>query len=447
MRRNTTGNTTDGRAVEVTKSHAESNTRPRPNTTRRPAAPKLARGQGSTFYDKRDGRCVLEHRVQVDGETVVYRERGDSWSEVEELRDARRAEVGRRSKLSGDGTTTLAEAYRDWLEYEAPASLRSGELVAPGTMRNHRSTLELLEAYPSLAETPLVDLRVRELEAWYLELATRGPNRGKGERPLIGRPPSSHGQTSLRDIRARLVRVVDRAVRLELVEANVVPTSKVPAKARRRKPPTWIDDRQAFADMRYWLARSEATRYERALLTTLLTGARPGEVLGLRWDAVDLDAGVLHIRSGLQVDETGRKRTVVDELKTAASRRPLEMTSDLVAALRAERTAQLERLLSSSPGADYCSLVFATDRNRPLNPSNVRRAARVACGAVGIAYVTPNQYRHTFASVALDLGLSMPAVARAMGHTDTRMVASTYGHSMDEVVPTGAALDGMRVVQ
>jgi integrase len=415
MRRNTTRNTTGARPPRSG------------NGARRPAPPKLARGQGSTFYDERDGRCVLEHRVQVDGKTRVYRERGDSWPEVEELRDARRAELGRRSKLAGDGSTTLVEAYRDWLEYDAPASTRDGAPVAPGTMRNHRGTLELLEAYP-IGETPLLALKVRELEAWYLELSRR--------------PVDSHGQTSLRDIRARLVRVVDRAVRLELVEANVVPSSKIPATARRRAKPRWIDDREAFAAMRYWLAREDASTYDRVLLVTLLTGARPGEVLGLRWDAVDLEARVLLVRSGLQVDETGRKRAVVDELKTEASRRPLEMTADVVASLRAERAEQAARRLCAEEYDDV-SLVFASVRGRPLNPSNVRRAARAACEAVGIAYVTPNQYRHTFASVALDLGLSMPAVARAMGHTDTRMVAATYGHSMDEVVPTGTALDAL----
>jgi integrase len=330
------------------------------------------------------------------------------------------------SRLVGDPTTTLVEAYADWLEYEAPTSTRDGELVAPGTMRNHVNTLRDLEA-SKLGVMVLGEVRVRDVEAWFHELSVR--------------PVGSLSQTSIRTVRSRLIRVVDRAVRLELVETNVVATSKVPAKARRRKAAAWLK-RESFADMRYWLARSDASTHERALLTTLLTGARPGEVLGLRWDAVDLDAGIINIRSGLQVAENGRTRTIVDELKTASSRRSLEMTADLIAALRAERASQIERRLASTQWDDT-SIVFATVRGCPLNPSNLRRAAHVACAVVGIDYVTPNQLRHTFASVALDLGLAMPAVAHAMGHTDTRMVASTYGHSLDEVVPTGTALDSL----
>lgn len=376
----------------------------------------------SAFVDKRDGRCILEHRV----EGKVYRERGDSWTEVEYLRDVRLAELGRISMLADDGTTTLLEAFADWLKYDAPTSARNGQPIAPGTMRNHRNAYRELEA-SSLASIRLIDLRVRYVEAWFATLASRSID--------------SLGYTMLAEMRARLIRVVDRAVRLELVETNVVERTKVPATARRRGKAQWLD-RDGFARLREELGRVDASNYERALLVTLLAGCRPGEALGLRWTAVDFDAGTLAVRSGLQVAENGRTREVVDELKTTSSRRVLEMPTDLARALRFERTRQAEERLASTSWADP-TLVFATSTGRPLNPSNMRRTMAGLVARLDLADVTPNELRHSFASMMLDLGLAMPAVARAMGHTDTRMVAARYGHALDDIVPTAAALNAM----
>ena len=139
------------------------------------------------------------------------------------------------------------------------------------------------------------------------------------------------------------------------------------------------------------------------------------------------------VQGGLRAESGGRRHVVVDEVKTESSRRSVELPPDLVAALRRRHSARpIPRLATN--------LVFATESGRPISPSNLRRASAAACRAVGIAPIPPHKLRHSFASALLDVGMAPPAVSRALGHTDGRMLATTYGHSMDDVAPTAAAL-------
>ena len=246
------------------------------------------------------------------------------------------------------------------------------------------------------------------------------------------------GRASLHKIRTHCGMAFEFGVRREYVPANIVRSSKLPANAAPPMRPTWLD-RDAFAAMRRHLAASPST-YDTALLTVLLTGLRPGEALGVRWDRIDLDGGLVAVRGALQAQRNQWRYLVIDELKTEASRRVVELPADLVAALRRERAAQAMRRMAAVSWVDG-SLVFTTDRGTHLHPANLRRACRAACQAIGIAELSPHKLRHSFASTALDAGLSVPAVARALGHNDGRMLVTTYGHSLDDVVPTAAALD------
>ena len=80
-------------------------------------------------------------------------------------------------------------------------------------------------------------------------------------------------------------------------------------------------------------------RLEAVYVVAMLLGLRPGETLGLHWADVDLDAGTLSVRVGLQRIE-GRLQLV--EPKTARSRRHVPLPTLVLTALRAHRTRQLE---------------------------------------------------------------------------------------------------------
>jgi integrase len=385
----------------------------RPRTT-----PKLRRGEGSLWWDDQRGHCVLDHLV----DRKRCRHRGDSsWQSVLLARDeclADRAEaVELAAELADGGRTTLPMLLERWLEH--------GVEGAPQTIAQYRNSARILCA--ELGDVRLVDLRLGELNRLFEDLTAR-PSLGR-RRPL--------GKGSLVKVRSHLGMALDYAMAQEWTTANVARSIMIPKSAAKARNPKYLD-RDGYRAMREYLVEHRSTVHT-LLLASLLTGLRPGEAAGLRWSNVDLDGATLAVRSALQV-QSNRRRRVVDELKVPTAKRRLELTADLVAALRAEHRAQAERRLVAASWPEP-TLVFTTRTGTALDPANLRRAVRDACDCLELDGIDVKGLRHTFASVALDAGLPMPAVARAMGHVDARMVATTYGHALDDVVPTAAALD------
>ena len=99
-----------------------------------------------------------------------------------------------------------------------------------------------------------------------------------------------------------------------------------------------------------------------------MLGLRPGEAAGLYWS--DIAKDVVNVTRAVRL--TGGKATVVDDLKTTASKRTLRMSPDLVDWIARHRAVQLEERLAARSWADD-RLVFASPTGNVLSPPNVRR--------------------------------------------------------------------------
>ena len=165
----------------------------------------------------------------------------------------------------------------------------------------------------------------------------------------------------------------------------------------------------------------------------LWLGLRPGEVAGLTWDCVDLIAGELSVVQMRRRNPDGSLTMAGPKRK---SYRTLVMPNPLVDALRRHKTAQAGAGLWSAKG-----LVVCTREGAPLDPSNVRREVKRMAKAAGIFFpLTPNELRHTAASLLVNAGVSKVTVADMLGHLNTRMLDQTYRHKDLRPVDTGNAM-------
>ncbi len=103
----------------------------------------------------------------------------------------------------------------------------------------------------------------------------------------------------------------------------------------------------------------------------LSLGLREGEILGLRWEDLDFDKRLVHIKGSLQ--RIDKKLQLVGP-KTKKSKRTLPIPENLLSSLRAHRTRQLEEELQA--GADWPEngLVFTSSKGTPLYARNVIRS-------------------------------------------------------------------------
>jgi integrase len=166
---------------------------------------------------------------------------------------------------------------------------------------------------------------------------------------------------------------------------------------------------------------------EAVVYLALATGARQGELLGLRWDALDLDGGTLTIRTQLQ--RIGR-RFVLTEPKSKQSRRVVALPPGAVDLLRARRIQQLEQRLAAGDtwAEPIPGLVFTRTDGGPLYGSWVTNHFQRRLRAAGLPRMPFHHLRHGAASLLIAQGADLRRVMEQLGHSQISMTANTYAH-------------------
>ena len=238
---------------------------------------------------------------------------------------------------------------------------------------------------------------------------------------------AGYARASLEKVRGVLVQVLRHAERQGLVARNVAALVPTPAGPRATGRSLTLEQARAL------LQAARGHPLEAAFMVGLTCGLRPGELLGLGWEDVDLDQGVLRVsRAVSRVGGTVQ----LGRTKTASSRRQLLLPTAAVQALRQHRVRQLaQQDLLGEHGHDL-GLVFATSRGTLLDPANLRRALRTVTERAGLGRWHPHELRHSAASLLSAAGVPLEEVADVLGHASTRVTSATYRH---RTTPTIAA--------
>ena len=168
------------------------------------------------------------------------------------------------------------------------------------------------------------------------------------------------------------------------------------------------------------------------------TGARRGELLYLRWEAINLDAaevtfgGSTAVVRGQRVEGTtkgGRSRTI-------------SLDRDTVSVLREHRRQQAEeRLAAGSAWNDTDGLVLVSRWGEPLYPDTVTALMTKLISAYNRSITSPatplpparlHDLRHLHATTLLLAGVPVHVVAARLGHADPAVTLRVYSHVLRE---------------
>lgn len=318
-----------------------------------------------------------------------------------------------------------------------------------------------LYVLPALGALPLQSVRPADVEALYLALAKPSPD---GRRQALG-------ARSLHNVATVLHGALGHAYRLQLVASNAatgITPPRAPELIEEGEPSHWTAAQVAeFLDHVDGVCCSDraieevrtrrgprgvgTTRYtyrrqitadpmQRALWYVLATtGARRGEVCGLRWDDLDEVAGVLSIRRS-RVSAGGR--TVESAPKTRRGHRRIALDPATLQVLSEWRRAQRRERMRAGPAWEdsddhvFTHLVYFTKPVRhgvPLEPGWVSMAFRRIVKDSGLPPIRLHGLRHSWATAALEAGEHLRAVADHLGHADTAVTDRTYMHTVRRV--------------
>ncbi len=261
---------------------------------------------------------------------------------------------------------------------------------------------------------------------------------GDVERVLRGLARAGYAAGSLAQSRSVLRRAIRRAQRSGQAARNVADLAELPAAATRKSRAL------SEAEVRALLALDLTPWWRAFIVTAVMTGLRPGELLGLRWQDVDFSAGVIRVRVSLKrVQVDGRYELQLRELKTERSKRTLTMAGPVRGVLTALRRVQAGDRLRLGSLYDERGLVFCGGDGRPLHNQGVRDHYRRLCERAGIGGGWQlRETRHTFVSQLSDSGVDIERIADAAGHINSNVTRTVYRHQLaDEVSDAAAAMD------
>jgi integrase len=219
-------------------------------------------------------------------------------------------------------------------------------------------------------------------------------------------------------------RALGQAERWRLVPRSVAALVDPPRVPRTRVGAFTVEQARAF------LEAVKGDKREALYILALAGGLRRGELLALRWEDVNLDAGSLAVSRSLSKVRGG---WAVAEPKTASSRRVVKLPEFAAEALRVHRKRQVEERVKAKIWID-AGLVFASEAGTALDGRNVLRLFKLRIAAAGMdpAAFTFHSLRHSAATLMLALGISPKIVAEALGHSRIAVTMDTYSH----VLPT-----------
>jgi integrase len=366
-----------------------------------------------------------------------YRQRAkhdDARKALDELRE----EASRGPVVSN--APKLAEFLGYWLREIVEPDL------APKTYEKYEM-FSRLHIIPHLGGKRLDKIQVKDIRQWLNKLATICQCCAQGKdaaRPESKRRCCATGKCcqetlsarSRKDARDTLRAAFTCAVDDEVIGRN--PVSKVKMTTRRaprtrRKPQAWtVDDARWFLESSW---HAGETLYA-AFVLVLVLGLRRGEVLGLAWDQVDLDAAELYVGEQLQ---RVRHQLVRREVKTETSEAPLPLPGLCIAALKIRRKKQDADRARAGDRWVETGLVFTTRHGTPIEPRNFNRSFDRCIVAARVPRITVHGTRKTCARLLVALDVHPRVAMRILRHSKINITMEVYADA-----PSDATRDALR---
>lgn len=360
-------------------------------------AKKRANGDGN-IRKRKDGRWEGRYVVGRDpdtGKMIMKNVLGKTQAEVKEkLRKA--IDDSKQLDFTKEGKYTVGQWMDEWFEAYAKVKVRpSSHQTYKGYIENHIK--------PNIGDIPIEKLTSLQLQKFYRRLLTEG----RVPRIESENQPKGLSAKTVRNINQVISSAMDMAVKHKLILSNPTDGCELP-KVEHKEMHT-IHAEQLGAFLR---EAKESGVYELYYLD-LATGLRRGELLGLKWEDVDLTHGVIHVRRQVyRID--GEVKEV--PLKTKNAYRNISISKDAVEMLK-----EMEKHRIS----EY---VFPSPTGGPISPDSVLNMLHRVLKRAGLPAVRFHDLRHTFATLALQNGVDIKTVSGMLGHFSAGFTLDTYAH-------------------
>jgi integrase len=297
---------------------------------------------------------------------------------------------------------TVKDLLEAWLKYITPTE--KAQPVAPKTYERYVSIVRN-HLVPILGHLSLKDLKTKHVAQMHIQLREKGLS----------------NTTALHVHRVLTTALNVGGKTLNMTKTN--PASEVPAPRPSHRQLDVDKDKVIFL-----IQAARGTRLELLVLLAATSGLRRGELVALKWSAVDLERKRLVVSESL---EQTRMFGLRFKQPKSGKMRVVPLADVLVKSLTSHRARQLE--IRERLGSRYFDqdLVFCAGDGTPWAPDTLTKDFSSLAQRVGLKGFRLHDLRHAFATISLAQGTSMKEVTELLGHSTPAITMSYYAHTMD----------------
>ena len=361
-------------------------------------AKRRANGEGN-LRKRKDGRWEGRYTAGRDPETgrAIYKNvLGKTQAEakaklkqaIEEAKGLDAAKVGR---------YTIGQWMDVWFEHYAKVKVRpSSHQTYRGYIDNHIK--------PNIGKIPLEKLTSLELQKFYKKLLEKGRvDRLESRNQAKGLSPKT-----VWNIHQIISSAMKLAQEQKLIASNPAEGCALPRMGHQEMKTLPVEQLHSF------LREAKDSGVFELYYLELATGLRRGELLGLKWEDIDLERGDLRVRR--QIARINGE-VVEAPLKTKNAYRTLPLAEDTVSILLEQK-----KKVAGSPW------VFPSSTGGPISPDSVLHMLHRVLKRAGLPRIRFHDLRHTFATLALQNGVDVKTVSGMLGHFSAGFTLDTYAH-------------------
>lgn len=330
-------------------------------------------------------------------------------------------------------TSDSRQRFADYCDYVIELKEQRGNAKHSTIVRYKELTTRI---YPAIGHIKLRDLRTDHLNDLYTALAKPGTNKRTG------------GGLSAKTIveHHRLIStVLDHACKEQLISLNPAANATLPKV--QKKTANYFQPEE-IAAIREALEREQ--KEEKAqkdskhniikwrTLTELLimTGARRGEILGLKWNAVDFEENRIYICNNVLY--SADRGIYEDTPKTETSIRYIKVPQDTMKLLKEYRARQAEEIIKLGEYYKRNGFVFSQDNGKPMHPDSMTDWLDKFSKRNNLPHINPHAFRHTMASVLLFNHADSVSVSKRLGHAQVSTTENIYAHIIEKADQSNA---------
>jgi integrase len=387
-----------------------------------PASRRTRANGDGTVYQRKDSRWEAAGYVLAPGNTrkrirVYGTTRKDALAKLTEKITASNGGV---PAPSAQGSLAAYLTY--WLENVAVHQLRENT-------HTRYTAVARLYLIPGLGRKKLAKLTAKDIRTWLNQLrttcqcCTRGLDTTRDQPRCCAAGKCCSKQLSpltLAYVHSVLKSALEHAVREEEIPRNVARNVRTGTPRPRRFEPLTTEEARAF------LAAASDHRLQPLFELALHTGLRKGELLGLRWEDLDLAGGTASIRRTLQRTNSGG--LIALPTKTQSSERRIALPTPCLRSLEQHRDRQHQEREAAGKNWQDSGYVFTRPNGAPIEGATLTRHFTALLHRARLRRIRFHDLRHSAATLLLDQGAELVVIKELLGHAHIGVTATVYAH-------------------